>query len=276
VLWQAHVGELWHRFRIAVGRRLAVVGGIKVRDLSDHLTISYSKVAEYQRRGLVHLHAIVRIDGATGAGSPAPEWVHTDLLDTVITQAAASIELDVIHPDGDFRQLRWGTVDIRPIVAGDSDNELTDTKLAAYVAKYATKSSGATDSGVDRRFIDRTAIESFRGSAHHQAMMLTAWDLGDLPEYAHLNLHRAAHKLGFRGHFLTKSKVYSVTFKVLRAARQLHRMGELLRQLDVDVDDVAVINDWQLESVGHSTEAERELAAAIAERLLQTHQSRKE
>jgi hypothetical protein len=67
-------------------------------------------------------------------------------------------------------------------------------------------------------------------------MIQAAWDLGSLDRYADLNLRRWAHLLGFRGHFLTKSRAYSTTFKTLR-------------------DD-----------------AERELAAAIADRTRQARQ----
>ena len=34
--------------------------------------MQYAKVAEYQARGLVHFHALIRLDGPDGPGSPAP------------------------------------------------------------------------------------------------------------------------------------------------------------------------------------------------------------
>ena len=34
--------------------------------------MQYAKVAEYQARGLVHFHALIRLDGSDGPGSPAP------------------------------------------------------------------------------------------------------------------------------------------------------------------------------------------------------------
>ena len=267
VLWQAHVGDLWHRFRIRVNRLLAAAGGVRVRDLKEYVRVSYSKVAEYQRRGLIHFHAIIRVDGPDGPGSTAPVWVTAAVLDRVVRDAAAHVTVESWRPDGELLVLGWGTVDVRPITAGGT-GDTSDTTLAAYIAKYATKSSGASDSGVDRRFTSRRAIEVWHGSAHHQAMMLTAWDLGEMDCYEHLNLHRAAHMLGFRGHFLTKSKQYSTTFKALRAARQLHRMAELIQALDVSETDITVINHWNLESIGHSNDAERELASVIADRQL--------
>jgi hypothetical protein len=45
------------------------------------------------------------------------------------------------------------------------------------------------------------------------------WRLGGRPELEHLRFRAWAHTLGFRGHWLTKSRAYSTTFAALRAAR---------------------------------------------------------
>ncbi|MGH3613628.1 MAG: replication initiator [Pseudonocardia sp.] len=100
--------------------------------------------------------------------------------------------------------------------------------------------------------------------------------LGELTQHEALNLHRWAHMLGFRGHFLTKSQRYSVTFRAIRHERRAWRLREDLAALDRDHDDpntipvaletVVVINDWVPVRFGYSDDAERELAAAIAER----------
>jgi hypothetical protein len=52
-------------------------------------------------------------------------------------------------------------------------------------------------------------------------MVATAWLLGDDPELAHLGLRRHVHRLGYGGHFLSKSRTYSTTFSALREARAL-------------------------------------------------------
>ena len=82
--------------------------------------------------------------------------------------------------------------------------------------------------------------------------------------------------LGFRGHFLTKSRRYSTTFGAIRGERRTWRLADDLDQLGRDTDDpddippdldtVTVINDWRLVRIGHRDHAERELALAIAER----------
>ena len=66
VLWQAHATELWRRFTITTARHLAAALGIPLGRLREHFRISYTKVAEYQRRGLVHFHAVIRVDGPDG------------------------------------------------------------------------------------------------------------------------------------------------------------------------------------------------------------------
>ena len=59
VVWNAHAPELWRRTVIGIRRqldKLAKTHGTRVR-------LSYAKVAEFQRRGLIHFHAIFRLDG---------------------------------------------------------------------------------------------------------------------------------------------------------------------------------------------------------------------
>ena len=58
VVWNAWAGELWRRTTITLTRALAPLErahGVKLR-------VSYGKVAEYQRRGVVHFHALIRLD----------------------------------------------------------------------------------------------------------------------------------------------------------------------------------------------------------------------
>jgi hypothetical protein len=64
VLWNAHAGELWRRTRIRIYRELAALVGISERQLRREVTVQYVKVAEYQRRGVVHFHLLIRLDSA--------------------------------------------------------------------------------------------------------------------------------------------------------------------------------------------------------------------
>lgn len=57
-------------------------------------------------------------------------------------------------------------------------------------------------------------------------MAKIAFELGHNPDYLVLNLARWAHDLGHRGHFLTKSRRFSVTFAYLRSLRAAWREAQ--------------------------------------------------
>src|SRR5204863_9329563 len=64
VIWNNLLGELWRRTTIYLPRRLARLTGMTQKRLRRLVRVSYIKVAEYQRRGLVHLHVVIRLDRA--------------------------------------------------------------------------------------------------------------------------------------------------------------------------------------------------------------------
>ncbi|MEJ3652541.1 replication initiator [Actinomycetes bacterium KLBMP 9759] len=282
ILWQAHAGELWHRFTINLRRALASHLGIPARLFPQWARLSYAKVAEYQRRGLVHFHAVLRVDGPGGPADRTPRAITPDLLRDAVQIAARAVRITVDRPDGTVLELHWGDqLDLRhitPTAAQDVEEpggRISDAKLAGYVAKYATKGTSASETA-DRPIRDVAHVEHLDVTPHHRRMIETAWQLGEHPAYEHLGLRRWAHMLGFRGHFLTKSQRYSTTFTAIRDERRTWRLRELLTQLDRDTDDpntipidldtITVVNDWRLVHIGHTNHAERELALAIAER----------
>ncbi|MEU6645488.1 replication initiator [Saccharomonospora sp. NPDC046836] len=275
VLWQAHAGVLWQRFTMRLRREIAKRAGIRVREFPDHARLSYGKVAEYQRRGLVHFHAVIRLDGPDGATTPPPPWAHADLLTDAIHAATRAIQLTVPRPDGEALELSWGSqVDIRTIQPANTDDfedqtgQISEPRLAAYIAKYATKGTGKTEAA-DRPIRSQLDIDLLKVTPHHKRMIQTAWDLGDLPLYEDLNLRRWAHMLAFRGHFLTKSRAYSTTFKTIRDDRRAYRLAETLDRLGLTdhANTVLVVNEWTFDGAGYRDDAERELAAAIATRI---------
>jgi hypothetical protein len=71
VLWNALAGRLWSRTTIYLYRTLAQLAGLTEAELRRLVRISFAKVAEYQKRGAVHFHAIIRLDAATDCGCPA-------------------------------------------------------------------------------------------------------------------------------------------------------------------------------------------------------------
>jgi hypothetical protein len=62
--WNNALGELWRRTTIYLPRALARLTGMTQKALRELVRVSYVKVAEYQRRGLVHLHVVIRLDRA--------------------------------------------------------------------------------------------------------------------------------------------------------------------------------------------------------------------
>ncbi|GAA2707842.1 hypothetical protein GCM10010429_20280 [Micromonospora olivasterospora] len=146
VLFNAHVGPLWAQFTTETRRGLAAAAGLPRGVATRQVRVVFAKVAEFQARGVVHLHAIVRLDGADGPSSAPAGWANVDLLDHAIRAAIRRVEVTTpaCHRVT-ARRLRWGRqVDVRPISrAGD----LSETVVAQYVAKYATKAAETV--GVD-------------------------------------------------------------------------------------------------------------------------------
>ncbi|MER7012044.1 replication initiator [Saccharopolyspora sp. NPDC000359] len=326
VLWQAHAGALWHRFITYLKRHLAEAAGFRQADFNKHARLSFAKVAEFQRRGVIHFHAVIRLDGPAGSKDPTPPWGGIDALAEAVRAAHANVTMTSPDVGGQRWQLAFGDqLDIRPIrpaQAAEVENTsgvITDDRLASYVAKYATKGTSASQAA-DRRIRSQADIDRLTVSAHHRKIIQTAWDLvapvpcpdchphgphrpegcgcqqrthaqycatcdnggevtrttrqhflhpeaDDKPDPLDaLKLRHWAHMLGFRGHFLTKSKHYSVPFRQIREDRRRYQHEHTLAELGItDTDSITVINDWSMTSVGHRTPEERELAAAIAE-----------
>ena len=139
VVWNHYAPQLWKRTVQAVRRNLARALDVPRSKLSHLARVRFAKVAEFQRRGVVHYHAIVRVDGPDGTESSPPGRCAGELVQIVKAAAeAASIKLPEpmrreLPPDA-RAVLRWGTQ--REVVALDSH---TCTAAAGYIAKYATK-----------------------------------------------------------------------------------------------------------------------------------------
>ncbi len=266
VLWHAHAGQLWDRFARATRRHLATIAGIPQSHFPRHARLSFAKVAEYQRRAAVHVHAVVRLDGPDGPHTPPPPWGTTEALTTAVHTAAASIAVQTPYsPMLGEHDLRWGTqLDTRPLRAAlDDADGLADDAIAAYVAKYVTKSATDTAAGADHRLRTPDDIDAIPAPPHVRTLMHTCWRLGCLPELAPLCLRAWTHTLGYRGHILTKSRTYSTTYTALRTERANHQRGPLADTPDGDTEAL-----WRYVGSGHTPGAAL-LAAGIAEDLAQ-------
>jgi hypothetical protein len=226
VLWNALAGRLWSRTTIYLYRALAQLVGLSEEELRRVVRISFAKVAEYQKRGAVHFHAIIRLDAATACGciacvAPPPAGFTARLLEHATRRAAATVAVPC--PLVDRHQYvtltaRWGEqLDVRHIGA-DSGEELTEEQVAGYVAKYATKSTEALGVTLDHRISEGELVE-LEVPAHVAELVRACFELGSRPGLAGLRLRKWAHMLGFGGHFSTKSRRYSTTLGALRRAR---------------------------------------------------------
>ncbi|MFE0808391.1 replication initiator [Streptomyces sp. NPDC058848] len=265
VLWQSCAGLLWHRFGIELRREIARRAGLSRAELADVARLSYAKVAEYQRRGLVHFHAVVRLDGPDGPDSPPPSWASAALLADAVPAAVARVHFQA--PGSAVvgtRVLRFGTqVDVRPVAASPAGERPASVAVAGYIAKYATK--GAETAGaVDGRIRSAREMVLLPVRAHMLRMIGTCWWLGGLPAFAGLGLRRWAHMLGYGGHFSTKSRRYSTTLGELRRARAEHRAQEQRAALGLAGHPVAYVGQWRYAGRGYSPEAAL-LAASVRE-----------
>ena len=74
-------------------RELASAAGIPRTRLAEVARMSFAKVAEYQARGLIHFHAVLRVDGPAGPEGPPPNWSTVILLDACLRRALAAIRI---------------------------------------------------------------------------------------------------------------------------------------------------------------------------------------
>ncbi|GAA3849080.1 plasmid replication initiator protein [Streptomyces sedi] len=266
ILWHANAGRLWKAFTDNLYHHLAADTGHTRTALRRSVRLSYAKVAEYQRRAAVHVHAVLRLDGRDG--TQPPEGIDADTVAACVRTAAAAVRLDTPHTAAlGQRALRWGRqLDVRPL----STATVTDDAVAAYVAKYVSKGAADTGAGLDRRVTGPDDIAAARVTPHVRALMATCWRLGALPELAPLRLRAWAHTLGYRGHILTKSRAYSTTYAALRDARAQHR-----RPQEEDAPHTVTEANWRYAGSGHTPGAAL-LAAGIAEDLARNRECARE
>ncbi|MET8865834.1 replication initiator [Nonomuraea sp. NPDC004580] len=232
VVWNHHAGELWRRTKQHAERHLNQLarqrGLFKVR-------LSHGKAAEYQARGAVHFHILLRLDGhdpdMPDAILPPPDGITTEDITAAITLAATTItHTTQPHPEcPEGWHIAWGTQhEIRPIALSASGDALDDQAVAAYLAKYSTKGTEATGHTSRRLTPDTIGLYANPHGTHPERLIAAAWNLGNTPQWR--GLRRWAHMLGFGGHFLTKARRYSITFGSIREQRAAYRRAHALNQ----------------------------------------------
>ena len=283
VLFNWHAPELWRRFTIALRR--AVVAHLRCIGIDpDAVRVSFVKVAEYQRRAIVHYHTLIRLDPADD------DDTHTGKSDSVVSamelaalvrQAAERVHVsvavsgpaDTSSPSSEARILRFGTqIDIQPLGgAEDAGKPGLARRVAAYLAKYTTKS--VAEFGIAARRVSPAAIGELDVSAHIRRILSTLAKLATLP--GHTSMLGWLHTLGYRGHITTKSRRYSTTMTALRAARhrwRIHRTDQSERDDCQDnshdeqkwLSSGPELSDWRIDGAGHRNDGERLLVHTAA------------
>jgi hypothetical protein len=281
LVWQWWAPELWRRFTITLRRQLAQHLQLSETAAGQLVRVQFAKVAEYQRRGVIHFHALIRLDGPPTNNDPYPApgiaLDSADLADLVRTAAGhVALTAPPVDANDQPRRLRFGAqLDARP-VTGAADRETHGAQLhpetvAAYIAKYATKAAAElpTDQGgnghlrrlqtVGRQLAGRAAFAILTGGEEHYK----GWG-------------RWVDMLGFRGHLATKSRRYSITLGRLRQARREYARHTRSRHVtptgwaDQDHDDpdetTLIVGSWRFAGMGWLTTGDAALAAASAAR----------
>lgn len=231
VVWQFHAPELWRRAIQDVNRQLAVRLGVGSSSVGKVASRQYGRTAEMQARGAVHFHALFRLDGPSDEGIGAVCTVEARTLVDAIRAAFARVAYTAppTFESDDSRVLRWGSqVDVRVVHDGvrtdDPDGPITGEQVAAYLAKYSTKDTSLSvpDSAHGHRLVQTCR------DLHEVAVLRTAWRRGGIGTVVPVDAQGVDHyilmgkwakELGYRGHYASKSRQYSVTFKTLRRRR---------------------------------------------------------
>jgi hypothetical protein len=266
-----HAPELWRRFTITLRRVLARQAGLTAGEFTRRARVSFVKVAEFQRRGVVHFHALIRLDGPGEDYQPPQLTIDAHGLAEAIRQAATQVRLTLEMPEGPELVLHFGKqIDTQPVNSGPA-GELTPEHAARYIAKYATKS--ADDFGLGQRRITPETLPLLDVSDHIDQLVRVAWQLGE--HHAYDGLRRWVHMLGFRGHFASKSRRYSTTLGALRNERRTYRQRQTTEQIRELLDEATtlVVSRWEFAGQGYLTNGDTALALSAAVRAREQRQA---
>lgn len=236
-------------------------GGGEPRPVADQHTGWSSPITPADLAALIqHAARHVRIDIATGAGGSDQEAVQG-------LRFGTQIDTQPLTPE-------------TPITASDSEaadtarmpaSRLSPRRVAAYLAKYVTKS--LHEFGITARRLTAEAIGDLDVSEHVRAILSTIAELAEHtasggPSLA--GIGRWLHTLGYRGHITTKSRHYSTTMGALRTARATWTRQQAGKddspQDDSPLDPTEQSDDvcWEFDHAGHATPGDRALVYSAA------------
>jgi hypothetical protein len=151
-----------------------------------------------------------------------------------------------------------------------ADDDRPDHKVTIYGRSAGCSLTFGT--GLERRLTsaDVDHLDRRRLPPHVVRLVRACWQLGAYPQLGVLRLRRWAHMLGYRGHWTTRSRRYSTTFRMLRTERQHFARRHTTNPLGFDDDEdraVIVLGSWTYAGRGYHHQSERWLAPAAAARL---------
>jgi hypothetical protein len=230
------------------------------------MRLSFGKAAEMQRRAVVHFHAIIRLDGSTRTtrrDPAAPAGIDAaDLVAASTTPPAPSGSPPhriPRRPDG--WRIGWGEQVLTKVITVAAEGQVTDAQVAAYLAKVRHQIH-RDHRHTSARLTDETvAVYADPDGTHTERLVEACWILGQPRQWR--RLRHWAHMLGFGGHFLTKSRRYSITFALLRNGRiefrRTHTAGPEPTGL-AEAPTTLVVNFLQFVGAGWHTTADAILA----------------
>jgi hypothetical protein len=179
VTWNNLLGELWRRTTIYLPRKLAALTEMTQKRLHELVRVSYVKVSEYQRRGLVHLHPVIRLDRRmpdyrADELHPPDRRFTSELLEHALRETVQDVKVQIPDELG-AGTIRWGRqLDVQQLPADDDQGR---RRWASYLAKYTTKSTEKAGGLLHR--ITRDEVDDAQVSDHNRRYLATAFELHD-------------------------------------------------------------------------------------------------
>jgi hypothetical protein len=260
VMWNWNAPALWNRFMIELVRVLAADSALSESAWRKLVRVAYAKVAEFQARGLVHFHAIIRLDHSTDRAKAPGVHVSAEMLSDAIATAAGRARLTADDAgDGPVREVRFGEqLHTRVLAGGRAGCDLDPEAVAAYVAKYSCKGS---HEAITRRDMTVDQLRDRGVPEQLVQMALAALRLAARPGLR--GIGRWVNMLGFRGHFVTKSRGYSTTLGQLRGDRAAYRAQHDKPDDDDEDESTPVMAAWTYLGSGYLNAGDVLLAAGV-------------
>jgi hypothetical protein len=187
--------------------------------------------------------------------------VSAEALCDAIATAARRAHLSADDGQGGVLEVRFGEqLHTRVLAGGRAGCDLDPEAVAAYVAKYSCKGSHEQ---ITRRDMSPEQLRERGVPEQLVQMVLAALKLASRPGLR--GIGGWVNMLGFRGHFVTKSRHYSTTLGALRGTRAAYRAPHdqpVVADQDED-ESTVVLASWTYLGSGYLNPGDALLAAGV-------------